>query len=381
MLRNTVLLLTFAVSAFAETRVLSLAQAVETAATQNPDVVYARLDEQRAALDAKVARDPFSTKLSVGSGLAYTNGFPLSIEGSAPSIIQARVSQSIFNRPQSYQVAQARENARGATLDTQMKREDVALRTANLYLDAQRARRLRDLVKHQVESLEKVLGTVRARVAEGRELPIEEKRAQVNLARARQRASVVEGDAEYATAALASVLGFPPEDRVVPNDDPTPAVDLPPTPEAMVEEALANSRELKRLQSSLLAKGYEIRSYSSSRLPRVELVGQYALLGRFNNYDTFYNGFQRHNGQIGVSFQLPILPGAAPMAQGAQAQLDELHLRTQVNQVRSRISLESRRSYQDYRDAEAARDVARMDLDLARDQIGVMLARLQEGRA
>lgn len=379
--RFTILFIVLTLAAPAETRLLTLREVVDTATRQNPDVVYARLDEQRAVLDIRVARDPFSMKLSIGSGLAYTNGFPLSIEGSAPSIVQARTSQSIFNRPQSFLVAQAKENARGAALDTQVKRNDVALRAANLFLDLQRSSRLRDLVKRQADSLREVLETVRARIAEGRELPIEEKRAQVNLARARQRVTVVEGDYSYTSAALAALLGYPPDDRIVPSGAANPEPPVPSTSEAMVEEALANSRELKRLQSSLLAKGYEVRSYRSSRLPRVDLIGQYALLGKFNNYDVFYRGFQRNNGEIGVSFQLPILPGAAPRAQGAQAQLDEMRLRTQTEQTRSRIALDARRAFQDYQDAEAARDVARMDLELAREQLTVLLARLPEGRA
>jgi outer membrane protein TolC len=381
MQRCTVIFLTLIVSASAETHVLTLREVVDIATRQNPDVVYARLDEQRAALDVRVARDPFSTKLSVGSGLAYTNGFPLSIEGSAPSLIQARSSQSIFNRPQSFLVAQAKENARGAVLDTQVKRNDVALRAANLFLDLQRSSRLRDLVKRQFDSLQQVLDMVRARISEGRELPIEEKRARVNLARASQRVTVVEGDYSYTSSALASLLGFPADDRITPSDAATPEPAIPSTSEAMVEEALGNSKELKRLQSSMLAKGYELRSYRSSRLPRIDLIGQYALLGKFNNYDVFYRGFQRNNGEIGVSFQLPILPGSAPRAQAKQAELDEIRLRTQMEQTRSRVALEARRAYQDYKDAEAARDVAQLDLELARDQLTILLARLQEGRA
>ena len=36
------------------------------------------------------------------------------------------------------------------------------------------------------------------------------------------------------------------------------------------------------------------------RLPRADLVSQYGLFARFNNYDEFFRKFQRNNGQIGV---------------------------------------------------------------------------------
>ena len=98
----------------AETFTMTLQQAVGRALQESPDIALARIDEQKAALNVRVVKDPFSAKVGMGSGIAYTNGFPLSIDGSGPSIVQARASQYIFNKPQSYLVAQARENARGA---------------------------------------------------------------------------------------------------------------------------------------------------------------------------------------------------------------------------------------------------------------------------
>ncbi|MDX2149475.1 MAG: TolC family protein [Bryobacteraceae bacterium] len=376
-------LLTFcgALAAAAETHTLTLKQAVELALRQNPDILLARLDEQRAAQDAKVARDPFVPRAVVGSGLAWTSGFPLSIEGAAPAILQARVLQNLFNRPLSYRLAAARESARGAQFDTQARRDEVAQRTADLFLDLERAARNEDLARRQVESLDKVLETVRARVAEGRELPLEETRAKLNAARARQRSAVLAGERETSSAALAGVLGLGPADRVVPAGEARPLPDLPTSEEVLVEEALRNSRELRRLESSLLAKGLEVRSGKASRLPRIDLVAQYALLSRFNNYEDFFNRFERHNWQLGASFQLPILPGAAAAAETTRATIEEQKLKTQIAQTRNRITLDSRRALRDLREAEGARDIARLDLDLSREQLSVLLAQLEEGRA
>ena len=69
----------------AGTHALTMHQAVERALRQNPDLIMARLDEQKAVQQVRVAKDPFIPKVYVGSGLAYTYGFPMSIEGSAPS--------------------------------------------------------------------------------------------------------------------------------------------------------------------------------------------------------------------------------------------------------------------------------------------------------
>src|ERR1035441_10910031 len=63
----------------AEVRPMTLRQAVETALKQNPDIALARLDEEKAWQAVRVARGPFAPRLVVGSGLAYSNGFPMSI--------------------------------------------------------------------------------------------------------------------------------------------------------------------------------------------------------------------------------------------------------------------------------------------------------------
>ena len=92
----------------------------------------------------------------MGSGLAYSNGFPMSIEGSAPSIVQARASQFLFNRQQSYAIAQAREQVRGAGFDVASKRDEVAYRTASFYLDAERAARVLAVARKDADNLKHV---------------------------------------------------------------------------------------------------------------------------------------------------------------------------------------------------------------------------------
>src|SRR5262249_62184990 len=120
------------------------------------------------------ARGPFARGVRVGGGVAYSSGFPMSIEGSAPSIVQAKATQYLFNRQQSFVVAQAKEDARGAGMSVAAKREEVAYRTASLYLDAERAARVGTLARRDLESLQKVLDTVQAQVQEGRARPAAE---------------------------------------------------------------------------------------------------------------------------------------------------------------------------------------------------------------
>jgi len=346
---------------------------------ESPDVVLARLDEQKAQAAIRVAQNPFAPKFYAGSGAAKTWGYPSSIEGAAPSIIQARTDMALFNKPLSYELAKVRENARGAAIGAQSKSDEVAYQTASLFLDAQHMARSQQSLKLEVESLERVGEATKLRVDEGREIPLENKRIAVDLARAQQRSEAVTDDLDYAEASLAVVLGYPASDRVHPVDADGKTPEVPETEQAARELALQNSREIRRLESQLQAKGFELKEYQAARLPVVDVVAQYALFAK-STYQTFFTHVQRNNGQLGVSIQVPLLIGSASKGQAAQAETDILHLRTQMNQVRNRIELDMHRSYQNLQKARSGQEVARLDLDYSREQVSVQLALLGEGR-
>ena len=365
--------------AHAEVHTMTLRQAVELALRQNPDIALARLDEEKARAGIRVARGPFIPRVVVGSGLAYSNGFPMSIEGSAPSIIQANAQQYLFNRPQNFQIAQAREEARGATISVLNKRDEVAYRVAGLYLDAERFGRVGTQARKDIESQQHVLESTRAQVLEGRALPITEKQAALALARIRQTVGDLEDQQAAAETQLAIALGFPAEDRVRAADEERTVPAMPASNEEAVQSALESSKDLRQLQSQIAAKQLQMRGERAARLPRVDLVAQYALLGKYNNYDQYFNRFQRNNGEIGVAVQFPLFsPGVG--AQLAQSEADLNHLKIELATARNRIAADLEQAFRDVRKAEAALEVSRLDLDVARAQLDVDLAMMQEGR-
>jgi outer membrane protein TolC len=266
-------------------------------------------------------------------------------------------------------------------IDSNARRDDVVHRVATMHIAAERAGRIADLVRQQVSSYEKIADAVRARVEEGRELPVEARASELRVALSSQRLRALDAEREQTEAALAVTLGFPPGDTVRAVAEERAPLDLPASEAAAIEEALANSKEVKRLESAIQAKQLQSQGARSSRWPQVDLVAQYALMARFNNYEDFFRRFQRHNGQIGVSVQLPVFTGAAAKSQAAQADLEISKLRIQINAARDSVSLDTRKSWQDLRVAESARDVARLDLDVTRERLGVALAQFEEGRA
>ncbi len=371
-----------AVGAQAEMRTLTLRESVALALKQNPDIVIARYEQAKARFGVQIARDPFVPKLYGGSGAAYTNGYPAAINGQPPSIFEARTIMSLYNRPQTYKVAEAREGTRTAELELGRQQDDVAWRAAVLWLDARQSAESAAVAGRQLDSLRKVKDTVEARLSEGRALPIDSKRAAFDLARGEQRVTGLADDLESAERALAVVLGFPAEDRVrAAEEDPIASQTAVQSEDAAVESSIENSKELRVLESRIQIKRLELREYKSARWPVVDLVAQYSLLAKYNFQDYFPTRFQRHNGEIGASITVPLLVGSAPRAYLGQTDADLGKLQTQASQARSRIALDTRKGYVQVRKADAARNVAKLDLELAREQVNVLLAQQEEGRA
>ena len=337
---------------FAEVHSLTLKQAVEVALKENPDVVLARMEEQKAREGIGIAQDPFRPKLFAGSGAAKVWGYPSSIEGSAPSIIQARTDMALFNRPKSYELARVREVARGAAIATQSKSDEVVYQVASEYLDVQQMARTAASLQLETQSLEQASAAVQLRIQEGRELPLESKRIAVDLARATQRYQALEDDLDYARASLAVVLGYPAGDRVETADQEQPALEAPASEAAAQQLALENNKDLRKLESQLQAKGLEVKEYGAGRLPTVDLVAQYALFAT-SQYQAFFNRVQRNNSEVGAAITIPLVPGTAGKALRAQALTDIEELRTQMNQTRNRIELDTQHSYQEMQKASA----------------------------
>jgi outer membrane protein len=364
----------------AETHSLTLRQAVELALKQNPDIALARLDEEKMRQGVRLAHGPFTPRVTAGSGLAYSDGMPVSIAGSAPSVAQAVTTLDIFNRQQSLLVAQAKEDARGSAFASANKRDEAAYRVAALFLDAERAARLRELAGKDIENRQRVLAAIQAQVQEGRALPLAQKQAELAIALSRQATLNFEDQRDAAETSLAVALGFPAEDRVHPAQEERAAPMLPASMEEAIETALESNKELRQLQSQSASKQLEIRSDKAARWPRVDLLAQYTMLAKFNNYAEFFNKFQRNNGQVGMSFQVPIFAGSGIGAEVAQAEIDVNHIKLEMANARNRITADLQQSFRDVTRSQSAAEVARLDLDVAREQVSVDLAQMQEGR-
>src|SRR5215831_20450320 len=93
-------LFSYPLHSIAQDAPLPFRTAIELAIRNSAATGIARADAQRARANYLQTRDLFLPQVTVGSGLAFSYGFPLSLEGSAPSILDVNTQEFLLNSAQ-----------------------------------------------------------------------------------------------------------------------------------------------------------------------------------------------------------------------------------------------------------------------------------------
>src|SRR5437879_3057429 len=79
---------------------LTLRRAVQLALQHSTGIAIADADQKRAEQNVLEQRNLFIPQVNVGAGIGYSNGFPLSLENLAPSLLNVTTQQYLFNMAQ-----------------------------------------------------------------------------------------------------------------------------------------------------------------------------------------------------------------------------------------------------------------------------------------
>jgi outer membrane protein TolC len=114
-------------------------------------------------------------------------------------------------------------------------------------------------------------------------------------------------------------------------------------------------------------------------LPTLQLVSVYSLLGNFNNYSQFFNHFQRNNYNLGIDMRIPLFSARTKASIGlAQVNLDAA--KVALSNKKTEVSAEVRQKTRRMREMSAAKEVARLELQLAQQNVAVLQSQLEEGK-
>jgi outer membrane protein len=357
---------------------LTLKRAVELALANSKDIQVARIQASVADRAAMISKAQFLPNLHAGSGAGYTYGIPETPGGRAPSVFNVTYTEQVFNEPLRGQGKEQQEQAKAQKILLEDARSSAIVRTASAYLELVKVRHSVELLGKQRESAEKILGVVEQRENEGFELPVEVTRAKLTKAKVSERLLESEGRQDELETFLRSQCGLAPDQPIE-----LSAEDLPGSAEQeganLIAAALRENGDLRLAESDVQAKQFRLTGEKRGYWPTLELVSVYSLLAKFNNYDQFFQTFQRNNYNVGIQAQVPIF-SPATKANVALAQTNLLAAKASLANKQGQVSAEVRRRTRRVRETDAGKEVARLELQLAQQDLAALQARFDEGK-
>jgi outer membrane protein TolC len=375
---------------------VSLKRVVELALAHATSAAISAADEQHAAANYRELHDNYIPQVSTGAGLGYSYGFPLSLEGSAPSLFNITTQSALLNPSLREFIRAAKVDSTVASLRTKDQRnqiiQDAALSYAELAKWEQRLTRLQDTAA----ATNKMQAAVAERVKEGIDSEIDGLRAQLSAARVRQRVTEAQGAAEVLRDHLSKLTGLPAA-NIQTDPDSIPAAPAPPlTPEA-AKDAAASNPQVEAAVEHARAQYLRAQGEHKALWPSVDFAAQYALLSRFNNFQNYYipstpctvttvqvlcvtNNFQQNNATVGVSIRFPLF-NASQHSRASAADADALKASKQAEAARNQVSEETLRLQRSVTQMQAARDVAQLELEIAEKNLTAVQTRIDAGTA
>ncbi len=344
---------------------LPLERAIRLALAHSTVSAIANADVQRAFASYRGIRNNYLPQLVVGSGLGWSYGFPLSIEGSAPSLVNVVAQSTVFNPAQNQFLNAAKIEWHASEFQDKDQRnaviQDVALTYAELAKWEARLVRLQQ-DEAQAQQMEQA---VTERLQEGVDSAVDLNKAKLTAARVRLHRAEARGSADVLRRHLSTLTGLPVSSiELAPDTIPA----LPPvgSEEDLSEKAIASSPAIKFAEQHSLAEAMRASGEHRALYPSIDFSAQYARLSTINNYDVYYRAgsFQPDNATIGLAFRFPIF-NASQRARADAAAAEALKAKKQAEATRNQVSEETLRLQRAAEQLEAARDVAQLEYQLA----------------
>jgi outer membrane protein TolC len=351
---------------------------IELAVQHSGTMAIAGADQRKAYETYSEARSMYTPQVSVGSGLGFSYGVPLSIEGSAPSVFNITSQQILFSMAQKDYIRASRNDWDSAKFDIADKRNQVILDTASAYIEldslAERLKALQD----ESKSAEHAEFISKSRLQEGVDSPLDLKRVQLTGARVRLRMAEALGAVDVLRERLSALTGLPAASIETDHDS------IPKPPEISQDQnlldAISNNPVVRFAEQK--AKSAELRARAEQRqwYPSVDLAGQYAMLSRFNNYDEFYRKYSRNNFSYGLNVRFPFL-NIPQRHRTEQAQADLVKARKEAEAAKAQVSENTIKLHRSLRQLAAANDVARLEYEVAQAGVDTTQVKVQNGEA
>jgi outer membrane protein TolC len=364
---------------------VTLHHAVELALNHATGISIAAADEQHASASYRELRNSYIPQLTAGAGIGWSDGFPLSLEGAAPSLFNVTAQSALINPALKDFIRAAQSDVAVSNLHIKDQRnqiiQDVVLSYAELAKWELRLSRLREAQAGE----EQMEAAVAQRVKEGIDSEVDSTKARLSVARVRLRLAEAGGATDVLRQHLSRLTGLPIASFEI---DPESVPALPVVKQEVKQEEDLSGKVTDAnpvVQAAVEhARAQYLRAKAEHRSlwPSADFAAQYANLATYNHYDRFYQpgSFQPNNATVGVAIHLPFL-NLAQHARVQEAESEAFKAKKQAEAARNQVSEETLRLERSVAQMQAARDVAELEYEIAQKSIEAVHTRMDSSAA
>src|SRR5882757_9571363 len=237
---------------------LPLKRAVELALAHSTTAAAANADQQRVFASYREARSQYIPQIIVGSGLGKSWGFPLSLEGSAPSILNVNSQSALFNPALRDFVRGAKNDWQASTFQTKDQREQLIQDTVLIYTELNHWEQTLSHLEQEQAEASKMEETVTQRIEAGVDSPAMKNQARLVVARVRMRAAEANGAIDVLRNRLAQLTGLA-ADTIETATDSIPALPDVKQEDDLSAKAVKASPIVLQAENHALAESFRAR--------------------------------------------------------------------------------------------------------------------------
>jgi len=357
---------------------ISFRNAVEMALQHSGVMGIAAINQWRARKAYDELRANYIPQLTVGSGLGYSYGFPLTLEGSAPSVANFNSDQTFFNLSLKQFIKAAKIDWQATSLDIRDKRDAVILDTALAYAQLDQLTAKMKVLDEAQAAAEKAQYISEQRLQEGVDSKLALTRSQLVTARIRLRIAEAQDQADVLREHLSKLLGVPAE-SIVTDPESVPKVPAISQEDDLPAKAVANSVAVKLAEEKVdAARARANGEHKAAVMPTIDLASQYAYLAKFNNYDLYYKHYTANNFSGGLNLRIPIF-NSVQKRKADEAEAVALTAEKQADLTKDQVSEDALKLQRSLRQLAAARDVAKLEWEVSQGDLEAVKARLGTG--
>jgi len=356
-----------------------LKRVVELALTHSTSAAAAEAMAQRAYASYRETRNQYLPTLAVGSGLGYTQGFPLSLEGGAPSIVNTTAQSAVINAALRDFVREARMEWQATTIRSKDERDQLIQDAVLSYVELNKWEALLAHLSEDYSAALKMEQLVNQRIQAGVDSPLARTQARLNTARVYLHISQAQGSIDVLRTKLSQLTGLPAH-SIETTPDSIPALPEIKQEDNLAARALEVSPAIQVASLHSTALSFHARAEHRSMWPTFDFAAQYALLSKFNNYQQYFKSFQYNNASIGAVIRFPFF-SPTQRSRARAADFDALRARKDVETTKNQISAQTLKLQRSVEQLAAAQDVADLEYQVAKSNLDAVEIRVDAGTA